>query len=349
MTKKYVGLDVHMATTSYCVREASGKVVAQGIVETTAVQILGLMKSISGEVHLTFEEGTQAAWLYDLAKPHVAKVVVCDPRKNKSKEDNKSDRIDAERLSELLRLGSLTPVYHGEHGTRGLKELVRANRDFVRDVVRTKNRIKAIFRSRAISAPSPGVYKPGKRDVYVGQLNHKELIQRVQWHLEQLDGLEELREKSETSLKKEGRRHHGCRILRSVPGIGPIRAAQIVGMVDTPHRFRTKRQFWSYVGLAVVTKSSSDFIPTPKGFVRKKWRVTRGLNRNCNRFLKAVYKGAANDAVAKYASWRAYYDSLVERGLAKEIARVTVARKIAAISLAVWKKGERYEISKVWE
>jgi hypothetical protein len=113
------------------------------------------------------------------------------------------------------------------------------------------------------------------------------LVQRLKWHLEQLDGLEELREKSETSLKKEGRRHHGCRVLRSVPGIGPIRAAQIVGMVDTPHRFRTKRQFWSYVGLAVVTKSSSDFIPTPRGFVRKKWRVTRGLNRNCNRFLKA--------------------------------------------------------------
>jgi transposase len=338
-----------MATTSYCVRLSSGKVVAQGIVETTAAQLLEHVGSISGKVHVTFEEGTQAAWLYDLLKPLVWNLVVCDPRRIKSKEGNKSDRIDAERLSELLRLGSLTPVYHGEHGTRGLKELVRAHRDLVRDVVRVKNRVKAIYRSRGISVPGKEVYKPEKRDYYMSQLKSMELAQRVQWQLEQLDGLKQLREHSEAALKKEGRRHRSCRILRGVPGIGPIRAAQVVGFVATPHRFRTKRQFWSYVGLAVVMRSSSDFISTPSGFVRKKWQATRGLNRNCNRFLKAVFKGAGNDAIAKYASWEAYYERMLSRGLSPEIARVSVARKIAAISLAVWKKGERYEISKVWK
>jgi transposase len=56
-------------------------------------------------VHVTFEEGTSAAWLYDLLKPHVTKLVVCDPRKNASmREGNQSDKIDARRLAELLRL-----------------------------------------------------------------------------------------------------------------------------------------------------------------------------------------------------------------------------------------------------
>jgi len=50
------------------------------------------------------------AWLYDLLKPHVTKLVVCDPRKNAlMKEGNKSDKIDARRLAELLRLNHLSP------------------------------------------------------------------------------------------------------------------------------------------------------------------------------------------------------------------------------------------------
>lgn len=343
MTKKYVGLDVHMASTSYCIRAENGKVVGEGIVETTSLALKDLVRGISGEVHLTFEEGTQASWLYDLLRPHVAVLVVCDPRKTAPKQEgNKSDPIDARRLSELLRLGSLQAVYHGEHGTRGLKELVRAHRELVQDVVRVKNRIKAIYRSRCIAVGGADVYDGEGRGKYIRQLRGVELRQRVEWQLKELDGLEELRSCSESAMEKEGRRHRGCRILRSVPGIGPIRAAQLVGVVDTPFRFRTKRKFWSYVGLAVVMRSSSDYIPTPRGFVRKNWQSTRGLKRQCNRFLKGIYKVAAKDAIARYPSWKAYFEGLVERGMAPEVARVVVARKLAAISLAIWKKGELY-------
>jgi hypothetical protein len=71
--------------------------------------------------------GTWAAWLYDLLKPHVTKVVVCNPRKNALlKTGNKSDRIDARKLAELLRAGLLSAVYHGETGLRALKELSRS-------------------------------------------------------------------------------------------------------------------------------------------------------------------------------------------------------------------------------
>jgi transposase len=345
MTDKYVGLDVHMATTSYSVRDSEGKIVAEGVVATSGTNLVSLVRGVAGKVHLTFEEGTQAAWLYDLLKPYVEKLTVCDPRKASQKQEDKSDRIDANRLSELLRVGALTPVYHGERGTRGLKELVRAHRDLVRDVVRVKNRVKAIFRGRGIGVKGAAVYHPDKREVFLNQLDPKQLVQRIQWYLEQLDKLEELRDQSEAAVKKEGRRHGGCRILCSMPGIGPVRAAQVVGVVHTPHRFRTKRQFWKYIGLSVVTKTSSDFVPTPNGFVRKKWKATRGLNRNCNRFLKSIFKSATKDAIAKYPSWKAYYDALVSRGLEPEIARVTVARKIASISLFIWKKGQLYDSS----
>jgi transposase len=75
---------------------------------------------------VTFEEGTWAAWPYDLLQAHVTEIVVCNPRKNALLNDgNKSDRIDARKLADLLRGNYLKPVYHGEHGLRMLKELSR--------------------------------------------------------------------------------------------------------------------------------------------------------------------------------------------------------------------------------
>jgi hypothetical protein len=76
---------------------------------------------------LTFEEGTLATWLHDLLKPHVSRLVVCDPRKNALlREGNQNDRVDARNLAELLRTHQVKAVYHGEHGTRALKELGRS-------------------------------------------------------------------------------------------------------------------------------------------------------------------------------------------------------------------------------
>jgi molybdopterin-guanine dinucleotide biosynthesis protein A len=70
--------------------------VLESILETKAATILEFFSGLRGSLFVTFEEGTWAAWLYDLLKPHVAKVVVCNPRKNALlKHGNKNDRIDA--------------------------------------------------------------------------------------------------------------------------------------------------------------------------------------------------------------------------------------------------------------
>ena len=108
--KKYIGMDVHQASISIAVRDATGKVVVESIIETKASTILGFIRGIQGSLWITFEEGTSAAWLYDLLKPHVSKVIVCEPRKNALlNAGNKNDRVDARKLSDLLRAGLVTP------------------------------------------------------------------------------------------------------------------------------------------------------------------------------------------------------------------------------------------------
>ena len=93
---KYIGMDVHKDAISIAVLNSSGKLVMESIIETKANTILEFVHGLRGSLHLTFEEGTWAAWLYDLLKPHVTKLVVCDLRRNDYlKQGSKSDRIDA--------------------------------------------------------------------------------------------------------------------------------------------------------------------------------------------------------------------------------------------------------------
>ena len=339
----FAGADVHAATTTFAVLDSSGKFVMETVVETKAESLLSVVKSISGAVHLTFEEGTHAAWLYDLLRPHVTEVLVCDPRKNRNDKGNKSDRIDARQLARWLRSGDLTPVYHGHDSTRVLKELVRGYENLVADSSRTKNRLKAIYRSQGESTSGGDVYKIEQQEEWLSKLQSSGLRSRAEWLYSQMESLHDLRGEAKKAVLREAKKHRPCSLLKSVPGIGPIRSATIVAHVATPFRFRTKRQFWSYCGLAVVTQGSSDWEIDGEELRRSRRPVaTRGLNRNHNRHLKNVFKSAVNDGRA----FRPHLASLVESGMRESMARLTVARKIAATTLAIWKKGEKFILSK---
>jgi transposase len=74
-----------------------------------------------------------------------------------------------------------------------------------------------------------------------------------------LDVLEPLCEQAEAEMIEEARRHKGYKLLDSIPTLGPVRVSLILAIAKTPHRFRSKRQFWTYIGMSVVSSSSSDY------------------------------------------------------------------------------------------
>src|SRR5437899_6869747 len=183
---KYIGMDVHQATTVVVVLDGEGKLVLETIVATEAAAIIRLVQSLSGPLRATFEETTQAAWLYEVIRAYVTEVIVCDPRRNKLLEDgSKADKVDARKLADLLRTGMLRSVYHGHEATRKLKELVRAYETLSIDTQRTMGRIKAIFRGRGIRTPGRGVYQPKQREQWLEMLTEPGIHQRAAWLYEQ--------------------------------------------------------------------------------------------------------------------------------------------------------------------
>jgi transposase len=338
---RYIGMDVHKEAISIAVLNSSGKLVMESTIETKALTILEFLKGLRGDLHVTLEEGTWAAWLYDLLKPQVSVLVVCNPRRNALlKEGSKSDRSDARKLAELLRANLLRPVYHGEQGVRTLKELARSYLTISKDLIRVMTCVKAIYRSWGIPCAGKQVYATGYRAAWLEKITEAGVRRRAEFYYQQLDFLRPLRKEVRGELLAEAKMHSAWKLLRGIPFIGPIRAALIIAFLQTPHRFRTKRQLWSYIGFGIETYSSAEHRCVKGELKRAKKPVSiRGLNRNHNHDLKNLFKGAATVAAAKPGPFQDFYNALVAQGMRPEMARLTLARKIAAITLIVWEKG----------
>lgn len=346
---KYIGMDVHQATISIAVMNAAGKVTTECVVESKRESIVDFIQGLRGSLSVAFEEGTMAAWLYDLLVKRVTKVVVCDPRKNLTKKANKSDRIDARKLAELLRLNALKPVYHGENSGRKLRELARSYLTLNQDCTRTMNRLKAIYRARAIDCAGSRVYGPQYRESWLKQLQEQGVRSRADRLYQQLDLLQQLRRGARQELLAESGKHAASVCLRTIPCLGPVRVALLLALMQTPHRFRTKRQLWSYGGLGLELHDSGEYRALHGQLERKrKAPRVRGLNVNHNHALKHLLKSAATLASSSHGgAWQPYYQGLLAKGIKPEMARLTLARKIAAVVLILWKKGEKFNAQQV--
>jgi transposase IS116/IS110/IS902 family protein len=119
---------------------------------------------------------------------------------------------------------------------------------------------------------------------------------------------------------------------------------KLVALLQTPHRFRTKRQLWAYSGFAVETHDSGEYRYVRGKVQRNRERITvRGLNDNHNRDLKNLFKGAAISASTRPGPLHDFYVARVAKGMRPTMARLTLARKIAAITLTMWKKGASFD------
>jgi transposase len=341
--KKYIGLDVHAASTTVAVVGESGKQLKNHVVETTAGALVEQIKSITGEKYICLEEGTQSAWLYEILSPHAKEVVVSMVLERRGR---KNDEEDAYKLAEQLRTGAIKKhVFKEVGGFRTLREVARVYSMIVQDSVRVQNRIKSIYRSRGVSLGGEAVYSTTGRQPLLLELPEASRT-AVMFLYEQLDAVEAIRTKAEKSLVTESHKHPISRTLETCPGLGPIRVAQLLPIVVTPMRFRTKRQFWGYCGLGVVTQTSSDWVPKEGGgWVRANVNKTRGLCRARNGTLKRIFKGAATTVSTCHETdpLHRQYQRTTEAGTKPNLAKLTLARKIAAITLSMWKTKEKYD------
>ena len=173
-------------------------------------------------------------------------------------------------------------------------------------------RLKAVYRSWAIPCAGKQVYALRYRSEWLGKIKEAGVRRRAEFNYQQFDALQSLRQEVRRELLTESEKHSASKLLCQIPSIGPIRAALLIALVQTPHRFRTKRQLWSYSGLGIETHSSAEHRYVDGNLQRSKKQVSiRGLNHNHD--LKNLFKSAATLA-AKAGPFQEFYAALVARG-----------------------------------
>jgi transposase len=206
------------------------------------------------------------------------------------------------------------------------------------------NRTKALYRSWAIPCAGEKVYSPRHRNSWLEQLPEAGVRRRAEQLYQQLDALMKIRREARRELLMESKKHAAQQLLRQIPLLGPIRVALLIALLQTPHRFRTKRQLWAYSGLALQTRVSGEYRFTGGQLQpAKRLAAPRGLNHNHSHDLKNVFKGAATQASRSGNALGELYQDLLATGMKPAMARLTLARKIAAIVLKIWKKGGRFD------
>ena len=261
-----------------------------------------------------------------------------------------NDRRDAYGLAEKLRTGALEKrIFKAPREFSALRELSRMHITVVQEVVRVQARIKSLYRSRGILVAGLSVYSARHREEWQQRLPASARLRAAPLYA-QLDFLVEQKKQVERDLLREAKKHPIVRILETAPGFGPIRSARLVPIVVTPHRFRTKRQFWSYCGLGIVMRSSSDWVrKADGGWIRGQVAQTRGLSQQFNRVLKDIFKGAATTVLTQRDKGPLYkrYEQMLEAGTKPNLAKLTVARTIAATVLCMWKHEEEYQPERI--
>lgn len=332
----YVGLDVHLDTTSISIRDARGQLVRRNVVPTTRAGIKGALRRVRGRARVVCESGPLAAWVRDALETRFREVIVCDRRRTRlSSSGAKTDRTDADRLSELAR-GTQIHVVHvprGEGAT--LRRYAIHYSRMLRERSRIIQRLRSLFFECAVRVrshrrtpervPLSRLVLPGSREV--ARAYQRQLAVATELVVEAREALVSLAQCTPSFA-----------LLTTIPYVGKVRAAQIIAVAGDPSRFRSLRAFWCYAGLGVIQKVSSEHRVENGRAVRED--RARGIKLKMGHpLLKKVIRDAALHASLRRRYFKDVFDAHVARGKTPAIARVALARKIAATILAVWRRG----------
>lgn len=323
---KYIGMDAHSSNCVFSVMDGKGVEMDNVSIETNGRLLVNYLRSIEGKKKLTFEESELSQWLYEVLHREVDELIVCNPVKNIEYKRAKTDKLDARRLANLLRGDFLTPVYHDGSDREKFRSLVSGYQSLVNEAVRLKNRYKSLYRKEGNKVKGEAIYNDESLLEDFERSDFKFVGERL---YSLLRTMEEERQRYLKEIRRVSRGFKEIRRLKTIPGIADIQSAKIVSQVIDPMRFPNKYKYYSYCGLARHLRKSAG----------KEYGSTK---IHGNSILKCAYKMAGHSALKGNNGLKRYYERLRTGGVSEKNAYNAVCRKIAAISLSIWKRDTNY-------
>ena len=332
---KYVGLDVSMEETSICVHDDAGRRLAEGKVVTSPEAIADWLRAHAPEaVKIGMETGSLAPWLYHELTRLGVPIVCMDARQAHrvlSLKLNKTDRIDAGGLAEIVRVGWFKPVEMKSYASLAIRALITARTALVRMRVDLENQVRGTLK------PFGLLVGRGRGPAFAKRVAervepHPELARLVApllaiWRQIGLEVAELTRRIVHTARDNEV-----CHRFMGVPGIGPITALGFLAEIDDPHRFRSSTSVGAYLGM------------TPRRYQSGETDWSGRISKRGDTLMRALLNEAATVLLTRTKGSCALktWGLRLRKRLGFARARVAVARKLAVLLHAMWRSGQPF-------
>lgn len=337
MSQVYIGIDLAAKCCWGAARDEEGVLLSVERFPTSEENLIAYVRAQGGEATVLLEECDLAGWAQRVLIPHAEKVAVCEPRANLwiHRDAVKTDKIDAQKLSEIARLGNYKEVYHTQdESIYRLHAAVKAYDRLVGRTTAAKNQIKAELRGEGVITDGARVFGKRGREEALALIPSPLLREIIASDYELLDFLLRKQAQAKGRFVRLGAGIGIVRAWQAIPGVGPVVAAKFCAYVKCPHRFAKKGKLSRYSRLG-VTQSE-----TGGKSIRRQHLDPAGCG---------ALKDISNKAFR--AALRTRGDNLVKRAYARALqstasevhARLTTQRKILAIMWAMWRDGTAYD------
>lgn len=328
------GIDLAMRSSSICMMDGRGGVVAERVVATEESAFRVLFGG-RNRMRCVLEASPLAEWAAEVLEGLGHEVIVIDPRKAKGviATKKKTDKLDARNLAKMGRTGWYTEVHRKSGQARATRTFLQARHGLVQTALAQGARIRGLLRAHGIK---------------VGQVPESQFAARVQrlageknpllWPMleplvavwrQALESAEQMRRQ----LIRQAAQAEVPRRLMTVPGVGPIVASAYAATIDDPRRFRSGNQVAAYVGLVPSVVQSGEL------------DVHGHITREGDGLLRGYLVEAAHVLLTRTcrtcALKRWGLKLAKKKGHGK--ARVAVARKLAALLHHLWITGESFD------
>lgn len=330
MNTFYVGLDLGSSAFHQTAIDHEGAITVNRSFPTSEANLRQAFRELRGELHVHLEAGELAPWAATVIAPLVTRVVCSHPRDNAwiAKDGDKCDRVDAYKLAELLRLHRFKQVHYApDQPRRNFKQLVQHYDELTAHQARWKTKLKARLRMQGVMVTGARLYSATGRKAVLAKVTAREVRTAISQLYAVLDQSVAAQAQARLLMLRAAQAFPELKLLRTVPGVGPIGACRFSAYIHTPQRFSSKRKLWKYCRLSVSHRSSNG----------KPLRRPKLDYSGCGR-LKDVSRKAFDVALRSRTDngFKRTYQRALENTHDKTHARLTVQRKILSTLRAIW-------------
>ncbi len=331
-----IGLDVHKRTISYCVKDMSGRVYAEGSIPATRFHLDQWMKTLPQPWTAALEATVFTGWIYDHLRPHAAALKVAHPLMLRAiaAAKKKNDRIDASKICDCLRCDFLPECYMAPTAIRERRRTLRYRNLLVRQMVQMKNKIAVLLMEAGVSYNKQRLHKAGYfRELLATNPDINEGLCSLLWVCrETVVRLQRTDSALVRSLERDSLLKDRVERLMTIPAVGPITALTWALEVGDAQRFSSIKKAVSYCGLCGAEKSSANTVQrTP-------------ISKQRNKHLQTTLIEAAKMAPRYNPQLALLYDQEKRKGNANR-ATLAVARKLVAYLMAVDRGQRNFQVT----